>query len=79
MQFDIIVVHRRARAEFEAITDFLAKGVKGVGGAKAVAEALRVFATGRIAASAGGFHCGFECDTETLRRGINTVNDANDD
>src|SRR5947209_5483884 len=63
VQFDEVVVDGGARAEFEAVADFVAEGVEGVGGAETPGTAGHAFALGDKAVAAG-FHCYVEshCD-----------------
>ena len=80
IQFNECFLHTRARAELEAVTNFFAEGIEGVGGTQAASVALRVFAVRHITPVAAGFNCDFEPHVKvTLPLGINAVNDPNSD
>ena len=80
LEFDEVIAHARARAELDPVTDFVAKGIQGIGGTQAVTAALRVFATCDVAAVGALFYCGFELHaTVTLSLDVYAVNDADDD
>jgi hypothetical protein len=80
VEFDEVVADTGAGAKFEPVTDFLAEGVKGVGGAQAMAAALRIFAACGVAAVGARFYCGFKLHAAVmLSLDIDVVNDADDD
>jgi len=75
LQFDEIIRHTRARAEFKPVANFRAEGVEGIGGTKPIAAALRVGATGHEPAVFAVLNCGgeFHAPGNLLRdaRGVN--------
>ncbi len=52
IQFDELIIHRRARTKLHSIADFFPNLIEGVGGRQAVAGALWIFATGSETAAA---------------------------
>jgi len=55
-QFHKVVAYTGAGTKLDAVTDFLAEGVKGVRRTQAVSAALRVFACGDVTAVAARFY-----------------------
>jgi hypothetical protein len=79
VEFYVVVVHSRARAEFEAVSNFVTERIERVGGAETLRAASHAFATG-FETLAARFYCYVESHaTKRLRLGIHAVNNANDD
>src|SRR5439155_23117246 len=78
--FHKVVAHACARAVFDAVADFFAEGLESVGGTKAMAAALGVFAACDVPAVAARFDGSLEFHTtKTLRLDVHAVNDPNND
>lgn len=51
IEFNELVIDRRAGTEFHAVANFFPKRIEGISGTQAVRSALWIFATGGVAAS----------------------------
>ena len=79
VEFNVVVVDSRARAEFETVPNFVTERVESIGRAEALRAASHAVATG-FETFAARFYCYVEFHAaKRLRPGVHAVNNADDD